>query len=203
MEADIEVENDKSDTQTPTYGEDENSIQKLKNNIVPGRDKIAAELINDGRKAAIDAVHKLITVVWETEKMPNDWGTGIICPIYKKGDKLDCSSYRGITLLSIVYKFLSHIINERLRTEAEKIIGEYHCGFRPNKSTINQLFIIRQMMEKHYEHRSDLHVLFIDYKQDFDDVNRAKLTEILHEFGIPEKLIQLGQMTMNNTKAQV
>lgn len=84
MEADIEIEKVKSETQTPTYGEVKNSIQKLKNNKAQGRDKIAAELIKFGGKAATYAVHKLITVVWETEKMPNDWGTGIICPIYKK-----------------------------------------------------------------------------------------------------------------------
>lgn len=59
------------------------------------------------------------------------------------------------------------------------------------------------MMEKHYEHVSDLRMLFIDHKQAFDNVNRAKLGETLSEFGLPEKRIQLAQMTMNNTKAQV
>jgi hypothetical protein len=34
----------------------------------------------------------------------------------------------------------------------EKITGEYHCGFLSNRSTTDQLFVIRQMMETSYEY---------------------------------------------------
>jgi len=49
--------------------------------------------------------------------------------IYKTGDKIDCSNYRGISLLPTTYKILSNILLSRLTPYAEEIIGDHQYGF--------------------------------------------------------------------------
>jgi len=44
-------------------------------------------------------------------------------------------------------------------------LGEYQTGFRPNRSTVDNIFILCQMYEKCYEHNIELHNAFIDFNQ--------------------------------------
>ena len=59
-------------------------------------------------------IYKLITSIWKKEKLPEEWKESIIVPIQKKGDKTDCSNYRGISLLLTTYKIVSNILLSRL-----------------------------------------------------------------------------------------
>ena len=95
--------------------------------------------------------------------MPDDWKVGLIVPLFKKGDKVKCENCRGITLLNVACKVLSSIILERLKQYSEETLGEYHCGFRPQRRTTDQIFVVRQILEKFYAHDIDLHLLFIDF----------------------------------------
>jgi len=45
-------------------------------------------------------INKLINSIWNKEELPEEWKESINVPIYKEGDKTDCSNYRGISLLS-------------------------------------------------------------------------------------------------------
>jgi len=58
-------------------------------------------------------------------------------------------------------------------------------------------------MEKHYEYAKDLHMVFVDYKQAYDSVNREKLWEALKTFGIPLKIIKMVQLCNSETYSKV
>ena len=61
------------------------------------------------------------------------------CPIYKKGEKSECSNYRGNSLLNIAYKIIATVINNRLTTYAENLLRQEQNGFRRNRSTIDNI----------------------------------------------------------------
>jgi sorting nexin-29 len=120
----------------------------------------------------------------------------IAVPIHKKGDKIECSNYRGISLLPTSYKILSNILLSRLITYADEIIGDHQCGFRRNRSTTDQIFYIRQILEKKWEYNGTVHQLLIDFKKAYDSATREVLYNILIEFGIPRKLVGLIKMCL-------
>jgi hypothetical protein len=57
---------------------------------------------------------------------------------------------------------LSNVVLERLKEYSEEILGEYQWGFRPQRRTTDQLFVVRQIIENFYAHDIDLHLVFID-----------------------------------------
>lgn len=186
---------------------DENEILSvifmMKNNKSPGEDGITAELFqNGGREFELSFV-KLIQNIWRNEEMPEDWKSATFIPIHKKGDKTVCGNYRGIALLNVAYKVLSKLIASRMTKIMENNVGEYQGGFRKGKSTSNQIFILRTILEKCYEYNVDLHLLFIDYKQAYDSIDRKVLIETLIQFYVPRKLIRLIQMTLTKNKGKV
>jgi sorting nexin-29 len=124
-------------------------------------------------------------------------------PIYKKGDRMDCNNYWGISLLSTSYKILSNILLSRLTPYVDEIIRDHQCGFRHNCSTTDQIFCIHHILEKKWEYNGTVHQLFIDFSKACDSVRREVLYNILIEFGIPRKLVRLIKMCLNETYLKV
>ena len=104
--------------------------------------------------------------------------------MYKKGNRLDGKNYR---LVDIV----------------ETELGDYQSGIRPNRSTIENIFMIRQTIEKCYEYKVDIHNIFIDYIHAFHSRKRNKILDSLTQNKIPSKLIRLIKLTLENTTAKV
>jgi len=68
-------------------------------------------------------------------------------------------------ILSTTYKILSNILLARLTQYAKEVTGDLKCGFQRNRSTIDQVFCIRQIREKKWEYNEAVHQLFIDFKK--------------------------------------
>jgi len=79
-------------------------------------------------------------------------------PIYRnRGDKLKCKNYIGISLLCTEYRILTTVINNRLKKYIEHIIGKYQAGFRTGKSTTDQIFTVKNLLGKAWEHNVEIH----------------------------------------------
>jgi hypothetical protein len=89
----------------PTYIEIDNIITNLKPKKAPGTDNSPSKLIKHGGSILKQRVYNLILLIWK--KLPKDWAERIICRIYKKGDRTECSNYWPITLLNTAYKIVA------------------------------------------------------------------------------------------------
>ncbi|MBJ5510277.1 hypothetical protein JGG51_24135, partial [Salmonella enterica subsp. enterica serovar Meleagridis] len=67
---------------------------------------------------------------------------------YKKGNRKECSNYRGISLLSVPGKVYTSVLSKKIQRLVESQLGEEQCGFRGSRGCQDNIFILRQLSEK-------------------------------------------------------
>ena len=65
--------------------------------------------------------------------------------LYKKKNRTECGNYGGISLVAHAGKVLLRVIAGRLSDycERQNILPEEQCGFRPQGSTFDMMFVVR------------------------------------------------------------
>jgi hypothetical protein len=125
----VDLRDDGVDIDLPSREELEGALKYLKNKKAAGADSIAAELLKNGGPTLVDALHAVIQQAWTVETLPISWTERVLCPVYKKDDKLDCKNYRGICLLSVTYKIFAKILYDRLLPPANTAVQHYQAVY--------------------------------------------------------------------------
>ena len=187
----------------PSLNEVQEEIKRLRNNKAAGNDQIPCELLKYCGETLANTLHWTICRIWEGEELPQEWMEGVVWPIYKKGDKLECSNYRPITVLNTAYKILSQLLFRRLSPLAKDFVGSYQAGFTDSRATTDQIFALQQILQKCREYNVPTHHLFIDFKAAYDSIDREELWQIMHEYGFLNKLTRLIKATVQRVVCYV
>lgn len=106
-------------------------------------------------------------------------------------------------LHKVARRVLSNILCNHLFPYAEKVTGNYQCGFQLGGSTVSQIFTIRQILEKTKEYNISLHHPFIGFQVAYDTITREKLFAAIKEFGYPGKLMRMVHPIMKYSTCSV
>ena len=130
-------------------------------------------------------LYSLFSKIWEKEEVPAQWKEGIVIKLPKKGDLRECSSYRGIMLLSMPGKVLNRVLLERMKEAVHPKLRDQQAGFRQNKSCANQIASLRIIVEQSLEWNSQLYINCVDYEKAFGSVDRETMWKLLRHYGVP------------------
>ena len=141
-------------SRTPTLIELEQAIARMKSGKAAGIDGITSDVLKAGGQVLAKQLHQIFIDVWEKEQDIEDWSTAILIRLFKnKGDKKECSNYRGISLLPVVSKVFSRVILNRVQKtlgaqllEAQSLQSELKCGLAwllvISRKTPNGLYVM-------------------------------------------------------------
>ena len=103
-----------------------------------------------------------LTRIISEKNVPKSWRIIKTVAISKPGkDPKMASRYRPISLLSMCYKLLARIILHRISPAVDEILNIEQAGFRPGRSTHDQVLALTTYVENGYQRRDKPGVVFL------------------------------------------
>ena len=96
---------------------------------------------------------------------------------------------------------MSLVLLERLQSIIEPQLIEAKCGFRQGSSTFDQIWVVRQVIEKATEYWTAMHLCFVDFTKAYDSVDRTAPAAVLRSYGarVPHQLVDIIQELHTDT----
>ena len=152
----------------------------------PGPDNIPPFILKD----LADYFAPIFTILFQASInqaiVPDDWKLANISPVFKKGDPLQPSNYRPISLTSVPCKLLEHIIFSHImqHNDSHNILCPNQHGFRKRRSCESQLIATINDLSSNLEQGNQTDMILLDFSKAFDKVNHHSLLRKIHNYGI-------------------
>ena len=138
-------------------------------------------------------------------KLPTDWKTANVSPVFKKGNRSSPANYRPISLTSVSYKILEHVIHSNIMShfEAHDILTDSQHVFRKHLSCDTQLITTVNNLVKGLDKSEQIDAILLDFSKAFDKVAHSRLLLKLGNYGVRGNLLKWVQDFLSGRTQQV
>ena len=163
-------------------------------------------MLKFGCDILVPAVAKLFYLLLCLGKFPDVWNTTFQVPLYKKGDSLNCDSYRGISITTCLGKVFTALLSNRIQNfvSFEGKLSPFQAAFRKNHGTNDHIYTLRTLTNKYVRHyKLKLYCCFVDFRKAFDSVWSDGLFYKLRKLGVGGNMYKVLRNMYNKTKSCV
>ena len=164
----------------------EQAIKKPDAKKASGLDGIAPGLLKLLNDDWLISITFLFNSVFDTS-CPDCLTQAKVFNIFKKGERLQPSNYRGISILNALAKLYDTVLSMRLQLWYTPL--EEQSGATKGRGCNEPIMMIRLLIDIARKTRKTLYICFIDFEKAYDKVNRYELMKRLDSKGCGTKFL--------------
>ena len=178
-------------------------VDNIDPNKATGPDDISGRIIKECSKEISPSLTMLFNMSLGSGIVPDMWKEANVVPVFKKGDKTQCSNYRPISLLCIISKILERALLNQIKNEIIPMITKFQHGFLHGKSTETQMLSVFDNISEVLDKGGQTDIIYLDFSKAFDSVPHHLLLHKLKSFGFNGTLLSWFSSYISDRRQRV
>jgi hypothetical protein len=161
-------------------------LSRIKTHKSVGPDCIPNQVLKNCADELAPGLTSLYQYSIDSGKLPKDWTSANVTPIFKKGNVHLAENYRPVSLTCVASKILEHIVCKHILDHLDRnnILTKLNHGFRSGFSCESQLVTTMHDLLKNNDDNIPTDMIVLDFSKAFDTVPHDKLLYKLRKYGI-------------------
>jgi Reverse transcriptase (RNA-dependent DNA polymerase) len=194
-----------------TLEEVDKAFKGANKNSAPGIDRLCLKLTGLGGARLLKWLARLFERIRVLRVIPKCWKCGEVQLIFKKGDELDPSNWRPITLLAVWFKLLMTLLGSRVHQadqerrdeDGRAFISECQRGFRPSMSGCTDNGALLKSWEREVAESGVAYIGFIDFKNAFGSLDHSVIWQVLEWLCIPKYICEIVKSAYDGASIRI
>ena len=158
-------------------------IVNLKSSYSSGPDGVPSFLLKSCVCTLSKPLFHIFSLSLSSGVFPEYWKTSFITPIFKHGNRADIQNYRGVSVCSVIPKFLDLLVYKQLKYACRQLLIPEQHGFAQGRSTTTNLLLYENYLLSAFEDRLQVDSVYTDFSKAFDRVAHNLLLAKLKALG--------------------